>query len=65
MQTMTPLQTIKRFFEPIFQESGYFYRMVTVHIFYSGYAILSILFVRQITHILEIKNFEILPHYIA
>ncbi|MDD2917122.1 MAG: ABC transporter ATP-binding protein [Candidatus Gracilibacteria bacterium] len=62
---MTTLQTIKRFFEPIFREPGYFWRMVVINTFYSGYTILSILFVREITHILEIKNFEILPTYIA
>lgn len=62
---MTTLQSIKRFFEPVFQESGYFYRIVIINSFYTGYTILSILFVREITHILEIKNFEILPSYIV
>ncbi|MFA6091151.1 MAG: hypothetical protein WC774_05250 [Candidatus Gracilibacteria bacterium] len=32
---MTIIQTIKRFFEPIFRESGYFWRLVTINIVYA------------------------------
>ncbi|MDD5376832.1 MAG: ABC transporter ATP-binding protein [Candidatus Gracilibacteria bacterium] len=62
---MTAFQAIKRFFEPIFREPGYFYRMVGVNIFFASYSILSVLFIREITHILEVKNLEVLPKYIV
>ena len=61
---MTNFQAIKRFFEPIFIEPGYFYRIIGVSVFYASYSILSVFFIREITHILEMKNFEILPKYI-
>lgn len=56
--------TIKRFFEPIFIESRYFYRSVLENVSFSLYSILSILFVKEIIHLIEIKDVDLLFQYI-
>lgn len=61
---MTIFQTIKRFFEPILREPGYFWRVITINVIYSSYTILSVLFIREIIHIIEIKNLAIITQYI-
>lgn len=62
---MTTPQAIKRFFEPIFREPGYFWRLIVVNTLYASYTILSVLFIKEIMHIVEIKNLDMLLQYIV
>ncbi len=52
------MKSIKRFFEPIFIEPGYFWRALTISLFFSLYWILNIFFIQNITSLLEVWNRE-------